>query len=76
MKNGDEKGAVLLSEIDELKLSKPALRALHGAGYIMLEQFTKLTEREVLALHGVGPTAIRELRLALEEKELAFKTGE
>nr|WP_309099950.1 DNA-directed RNA polymerase subunit alpha C-terminal domain-containing protein [Fredinandcohnia onubensis] len=63
-------------EIDELKLSKPALRALHGAGYVMLEQFTKLTEREVLALHGVGPTAIRELRSALGEKGLAFKTEE
>lgn len=63
-----------MTEIDELKLSKPALRALHGAGYVKLEQFARLTEKEVLALHGVGPTAIRELQKALEEKGLAFKT--
>nr|WP_317616339.1 DNA-directed RNA polymerase subunit alpha C-terminal domain-containing protein [Bacillus sp. HNG] len=66
----------MMAEIDELKLSKPALRALHGAGYVMLEQYTKLTEKEVLALHGVGPTAIRELRKALEEKGLSFKVEE
>lgn len=65
-----------MAEIDELKLSKPALRALHGEGYVTLKQFTKLTEKEVLALHGVGPTAIRELRKALDEKGLAFKIEE
>ncbi len=65
-----------MSQIDELKLSKPALRALHGAGYVTLNHFTKLTEKEVLDLHGVGPTAIRELGNALKEKGLAFKIEE
>lgn len=45
-------------------LSKPALRALHGAGYVQLQQFSKLTEAELLQLHGLGPKAIVLLRSA------------
>ncbi|ACT01432.1 DNA-binding protein [Paenibacillus sp. JDR-2] len=55
------------------KLSKPAMRAFTHAGYLKLEQFAGLTEAEVLALHGVGPTAIVLLRQALAEKGLAFR---
>ncbi|GLX67937.1 DNA-binding protein [Paenibacillus glycanilyticus] len=55
------------------KLSKPAQRAFANAGYAKLEQFAELTEAEVLALHGVGPTAIVLLRQALAEKGLAFR---
>ncbi len=36
-------------------LSNPARRALVGAGYVYLKQFTKLSEAEVLKLHGMGP---------------------
>ena len=39
-------------------LSKPAIRALTGTGYLRLEQFTKLSEAEVLELHGMGPKAM------------------
>lgn len=53
-------------------LSKPALRALHGAGYVQLQQFTKLTESELLKLHGLGPKTIVQLRGALAEKGLTF----
>lgn len=55
------------------KLSKPAMRAFANAGYTKLEHFAGLTEAEVLALHGVGPTAIVLLRQALAEKGLAFR---
>ncbi|TCM96207.1 hypothetical protein EV294_10570 [Paenibacillus sp. BK033] len=55
------------------KLSKPAKRAFTQAGYLKLEQFSGLTEAEVLTLHGVGPTAIVLLRQALAEKGLAFR---
>lgn len=51
-------------------LSKPAMRALTGAGYTRLNQFTQLTEAEILRLHGVGPDAIKKLRAA-EEKTFA-----
>lgn len=49
-------------------LSQPALRAFAAAGYSSLDQFTKLTEAELLKLHGVGPKAIRILRAALAEQ--------
>jgi len=54
------------------KLSKPAMRALTQAGYLRLEQFTELSEAEVLKLHGMGPKAIDQIRQALEEKGLSF----
>ena len=57
------------------KIGKPATRALQGAGYIKLEQLTRLTEKDLLKLHGVGPKAIGILRLALEERGLSFLNG-
>ncbi len=56
-------------------LAKPALRALIGAGYLRLEQFTKLKESEVLQLHGMGPKAIDLIRRALAEKGQTFADG-
>lgn len=56
------------------KLASPAQRALAGAGITRLDQLTKMTERELLQLHGIGPNAITTLRLALQEKGLTFKT--
>ena len=53
-------------------LSQPALRALHGAGYHQLEQFTSVTEAEIKRLHGVGPKAITSLRRDLSLKGLSF----
>jgi hypothetical protein len=53
-------------------LPKPALRALVAAGYLRLEQFTKLTELEVHKLHGVGPKALGQIRRDLAAKGLSF----
>ncbi len=36
-------------------LSAPAQRALVGAGYVRLEQLTRVSEAELKKLHGVGP---------------------
>jgi hypothetical protein len=47
------------NQSDFPKTSNPAQTALHLAGYYRLEQLTKVTEAELLALHGVGPKAIR-----------------
>lgn len=59
-------------ESDFPKLSQPAHRALAGAGYSRLEQLTKVTEAEILALHGVGPTTIVALNQALAARGLKF----
>jgi len=54
------------------KLAKPARRALEGAGFVRLEQLTKVSEAEVLGLHGMGPKAMEQVRHALDAKGLSF----
>ncbi|GHE81609.1 hypothetical protein GCM10017786_10140 [Amycolatopsis deserti] len=49
-------------------IGRPATRALAGAGITTLDQLTALTEAELLALHGMGPKAVRVLREALAER--------
>ena len=53
-------------------LAKPAQRALAGAGYVRLEQFTRVSEAEVLQLHGMGPKALEQIRRALADRGRAF----
>lgn len=57
------------------RIGAPATRALNGAGYTRLSQLTETTESDLLALHGVGPKAIRILREALAERGLSFRDG-
>jgi ERCC4-type nuclease len=54
------------------KLAKPARRALAEAGYVRLEQFTKVSEAEIRKLHGMGPKAMDEIRRALAARGQAF----
>ena len=54
------------------KLSKPAQRALAGAGYSRLSQLTTVREAELASLHGMGPKALRQLREALAERGASF----
>jgi hypothetical protein len=53
-------------------LSKPAQRALAGAGYQRLEQLAEISEADLKKLHGMGPKAIGQLRDALGAKGLSF----
>lgn len=52
--------------------SQPAARALVAAGYRTLEDLTQASERELLALHGLGPKGIRQLNAALAERGQAI----
>jgi DNA-directed RNA polymerase alpha subunit len=54
------------------RLAKPAQRALAAAGYTRLEQFTKVTEAELLNLHGMGPNALKVIRESLAARGLSF----
>lgn len=56
------------------KLAAPAQRALAGAGITRLEQLTRISERELLKLHGFGPKSLPALRQALAEKGLSFQS--
>ena len=53
-------------------LSNPARRALIAAGCTRLEEIARLSEKEILQLHGVGPSAIKVLRPALAAQGLTF----
>ena len=52
-------------------IGAPATRALTAAGLTTLEQVAGASSAELLALHGVGPRAIRVLTEALAEHGLA-----
>jgi hypothetical protein len=58
-----------------IKLSAPARRALVGAGYLRLEQLSRVSEAEIKRLHGIGPNGLKQLRLALDAKGLSFADG-
>ncbi|MCH6269522.1 DNA-directed RNA polymerase subunit alpha C-terminal domain-containing protein [Neobacillus citreus] len=56
------------------KLAKPARRALEGAGIFRLDQLSKLSEEEILKLHGMGPKALGQIREALAAKGISFRS--
>ncbi|MFI9822787.1 MmcQ/YjbR family DNA-binding protein [Streptomyces sp. NPDC052013] len=49
-------------------IGRPATRALLGAGLTTLDDVARHTKAELLALHGVGPKAVRVLSEALEQR--------
>lgn len=53
-------------------LSAPARRALENENITTLPQLAAYSEKEILKLHGIGPSAIPKLRQALEEEGLSF----
>jgi hypothetical protein len=54
-------------------LGAPARRALENAGIKTIKQLSKMSEAEILKLHGMGPGSIPKLRLALKSEGLSFK---
>lgn len=57
-----------------IQLSAPAQRALAQAGVQVPEDLEKFSEQDLLALHGVGPSAIPLLQSSLEERGLSFRS--
>ncbi len=55
-------------------MSAPAQRALAGAGIDSPEKLAQHTEKEVMALHGMGPASLPKLRAALAAERLSFKS--
>ncbi|WP_346236332.1 RNA polymerase alpha subunit C-terminal domain-containing protein [Niabella insulamsoli] len=55
------------------KLSAPARRALESEKILSLKKLATYAEKQILALHGIGKTAIPVLRTALKEEGLDFK---
>lgn len=53
-------------------IGNPARSALEHAGYSKLKQLTKVTEKELAKLHGMGPKALGILREELQAKGMSF----
>ncbi len=53
-------------------IGRPANSALLLAGITTLEQIAGHSRRDLLAMHGIGPKAIRILEAALEDRGLTF----
>lgn len=53
------------------KIGRPATSALASVGVTSLEQVAGGSKARLLALHGVGPKAVRLLSEALAERGLA-----
>ncbi|WP_433797124.1 DNA-binding protein [Actinoplanes sp. CA-252034] len=53
-------------------IGRPATGALMLAGITTLAEVARHRRRDLLAMHGVGPKAIRLLEAALAEHGLAF----
>ncbi len=53
-------------------MGSPARRALAAAGIETLEDLTKISEEELLKLHGLGPKAHGVLRESMEANGLHF----
>jgi hypothetical protein len=55
-------------------VGRPATRALAGAGITTLDNVAARSEQELLALHGVGPKAVRILVEALGERRSSLRS--
>ena len=55
------------------KIGAPARRALERERIDTLIKLSKISEKDLLQLHGVGPSTLPKLRIALKEKGLSFK---
>jgi hypothetical protein len=56
------------------QLAAPARRALENKGITSLENLSRYSEKEILQLHGIGPSSLPKLREALKGKQLSFRT--
>lgn len=54
-------------------MGEPARRALIQEGYTHVEQLVKASQKELAALHGVGPKALRILGELLRNQGLDYK---
>ncbi|WP_221584562.1 hypothetical protein [Microbacterium sp. G2-8] len=54
-------------------IGKTAARELSGAGISLLSTVSEHTPAELLAIHGVGPKAVRILGEALQERGLSYR---
>ncbi|WP_437731707.1 DNA-binding protein [Sorangium sp. So ce1335] len=57
-------------------IGKPAQRALASVGVSRLDQVTRFTEAQLMALHGMGPKAIGLIKAVLQADGKTLARGE
>lgn len=57
-------------------LGAPARRALEREGITTIAQLSTYGEKDILQLHGVGPSSIPRLKAALQKAGLSFKEAQ
>lgn len=63
----------MLPKLKSIKIGEPAQRALKAAGIDTLIKLCNYSEKEILALHGIGPKAICILKEVLAKEGMSFK---
>ena len=56
-------------------VAKPAIRALSSVGVTRVDQTARFTKGELLALHWMGPKAIRLIEAELRARGKSFNKG-
>lgn len=64
---------VLKMKVDDLKISKRTLNALHDNGIATVGKIIKKTEKSLLELDGMGEKAVQEIKRALKKLKLELK---
>lgn len=54
-------------------MASPVRRALEHKGIKTLKQFSKYTEKEILNMHGIGPSSMPLFKKKLKKADLSFK---
>jgi uncharacterized protein YndB with AHSA1/START domain len=63
----------MAKSLENIKIGKPANRALKNAGIETVDQLIDYSEKDLLSLHGFGPKALGILNTFLRENDLILK---
>jgi DNA-directed RNA polymerase alpha subunit len=60
-------------EWEKIGLSAPARRALINAKLTKIEHLKKLTEKQLMSLHGIGPSSLPIIKKVMKKYKVSFK---
>ena len=60
-------------EWQKIGLAAPASRALINANLIKIEHLKRITEKQLLSLHGIGPSSLPIIKKAMKKYKVNFK---
>ena len=69
-----KKEGVLMNEWPK-GVAKPGIRALNSAGLYTITDLSKIEEKELMALHGMGKRTLEVLKKEMEEQGIQFKNS-